>query len=213
LAVAEYADEFYISKVRPTSVGPFPLWLQNWDLAGFVLINKQMAFPLLDAPMWLITHAGSTTFWLLVCILLWVKGRKRDAVLLAIGIVLGGLIFYPVKVLLPRARPYMTVEDARVLDVEGGGSFPSGHSKNGFTAAVILGDAWKRWRALFYVLAFLIGLSRIYVGVHWPSDVIVGSVVGWIIGRLVVRYEPSLVSALKTVGIYNIEAKGNEYSG
>jgi undecaprenyl-diphosphatase len=98
--------------------------------------------------------------------------------------------------MLPRARPYLVVAGARTLDVEGGGSFPSGHSKNGFTAAAILGSKWRKLKWPLYILAFLIGLSRVYVGLHWPFDVIVGSIVGWVIGKVTIRYETKIINLL-----------------
>jgi len=199
LVGAELLDEIYITKIQPTKMDLFPLWLRDWDLAGFTLLNEQLSLPFLDPVMLVITHMGSTVFWLFVSVLLWAGNRRRESVLLAVGIVIGGLIFLPVKVVLPRVRPSLVVQGARALDIEGGGSFPSGHSKNGFTACVILGSKWKRLRLPLYVLACLIAVSRIYVGVHWPFDVIVGSVVGWVVGKLTIRYETKIMNAFDTI--------------
>jgi undecaprenyl-diphosphatase len=118
---------------------------------------------------------------------------------LAVGIVIGGLILLPVKVFLPRARPSLVVQGARALDIEGGGSFPSGHSKNAFTAFAILGSRWRRLRLPLGLLACLIAVSRVYVGVHWPLDVIVGSIVGWAIGLLTIRYETKIIDTFNRV--------------
>jgi len=199
LVGAGLLDEIYITKIQPTKMDLFPLWLRDRDLAGFTLLNEQLSWPFLDPVMLVITHVGSTVFWLFVSVLLWVGNRRRESVLLAVGIVIGGLIFLPVKVVLPRARPSLVVPGARVLGIEGGGSFPSGHSKNGFTACVILGSKWKRLRLPLCVLACLIAVSRIYVGVHWPFDVIVGSVVGWVVGKLTIRYETKIMNAFDTI--------------
>jgi len=143
-----------------------------------------------------ITHVGSTVFLLFISVLLWMAKRRRESLLLAFGILIGGLILLPVKVVVPRARPSLVVQGARVLDIEGGGSFPSGHSKNGFTTAVILGSKWKRLKLPLYILGFLIAISRVYVGLHWPFDVIVGSAVGWAIGKLTMRYETQITAIL-----------------
>jgi membrane-associated phospholipid phosphatase len=48
-------------------------------------------------------------------------------------------------------------------------------------------------------LAFLIALSRIYLAQHWPSDVIVGSLAGWIVGKITIRYESEIITILKEV--------------
>jgi len=202
LAVAELVDEVYLAGIQTSTTSFFPSWLQNWDLQGFITINERLASPFLDPVMWFITHLGSTIFWLGIAAFLWAVKRKREAVLLAIGIIIGGLVLLPVKILIPIARPYLVVQGARALDFEGGGSFPSGHSKNGFTAAAVLGSRWKKLRLPLYILACLIAISRIYVGLHWPSDVIVGSIVGWIIGEITMRYEKKIMSLLGRVGLF-----------
>jgi undecaprenyl-diphosphatase len=178
--------------------------LRKWDLAGFTLLNEQLSWPVLDPVMLTITQAGSTVFWLFASVVLWLGNRRRESVLLAVGIVVGGLILLPVKVVLPRARPLLVVQGARVLDIEGGGSFPSGHSKNAFTAFMILGSKWKRVRLLFAVVACLIAVSRVYVGVHWPFDVIVGSIVGWAIGLVTISYETSIIHVFNKITGLNI---------
>ncbi len=188
----EWVDEVYLVGIQPTTSDLFPLWLRNWDLACFVLVNERLGLPFLDPIMLLITHAGSTIFWLVASVFLWIGKRKREAVMLATGIIVGGLILLPIKVMIPRARPHFVVQGSRTLDLEGGGSFPSGHSKNAFTSAVILGSRWKRLRIPLYILAFLVAISRIYVGLHWPSDVVVGSIVGWVIGKFTIRHEKKI---------------------
>jgi undecaprenyl-diphosphatase len=196
LVGVELFDELYVTKIQPTKIDLFPLWLRNWDLASFVMLNERLSLPSIDLVMVAITHVGSTVFSLFVSVLLWVAKRRRESVLLAVGIVIGGLILLPVKVVFPRARPSLVVQGARALDIEGGGSFPSGHSKNGFTTAVILGSKWKSLKVPLYILAVLIAISRVYVGVHWPFDVIVGSAVGWAIGKLTMRYETQITAIL-----------------
>ena len=199
IVVAAFIDEFYMTKIQPTNIDLFPLWLRNWDLAGFTLLNEQLSWPVLDPVMLAITHMGSTIFWLFVSVVLWIGNRRRESVLLAFGIVIGGLIFLPIKFAFSRARPSLVVPGANALDIEGGGSFPSGHSKNAFTAYVVLGSKWKRLRLPLGILACLVAVSRIYVGVHWPFDVIVGSIVGWVIGQFTIRYETKIIDAFNRI--------------
>jgi undecaprenyl-diphosphatase len=58
------------------------------------------------------------------------------------------------------------------------GSFPSGHAATSFAAAMVLTFARPRWAPAFFLLALAIGFSRVYVGVHYPLDVVGGAVLG-----------------------------------
>ena len=66
-------------------------------------------------------------------------------------------------------------------------SFPSGHSATAFACATVLAALTPRWRLPFFVLAALIAFSRLYNGVHYPTDVLAGSVLGVLVGLAVVR--------------------------
>ena len=85
------------------------------------------------------------------------------------------------KHLVARPRPWLTVEGLNFLVVENDpNSFPSGHTCAAFAAAGVwfrtLPRKWMQWTAV--VLAALMGFSRLYVGVHFPSDVVAGCLVG-----------------------------------
>ena len=199
LIVVELIDEISVIKAQPTEANLLPAWLRAWDLVGFTLINERLSWNVLDPIMLVVTRIGSTVFWLLVSVLLWTGNKRREAVLLTVGIVVGELVLLPVKFFLPRARPSLVVQGARALDIESGASFPSGHSKNGFTVFVILGSKWRRLRLPLFAIACLIAMSRIYIGVHWPFDVIAGSLVGWIIGQFTIRYETKIINTFNSI--------------
>ena len=58
------------------------------------------------------------------------------------------------------------------------GAFPSGHAATSFAAATILTAARPRWGPLWFLLALAVGFSRVYVGVHYPLDIVGGAVLG-----------------------------------
>jgi membrane-associated phospholipid phosphatase len=77
------------------------------------------------------------------------------------------------KLLVARTRPHYD----RAIPVPTSHSFPSGHSASSFAAATVIGLVAPRLRVPAFALAAAIAFSRVYNGVHWPSDVLVGAVV------------------------------------
>ena len=97
-------------------------------------------------------------------------------------VVLAEAISGGLKPLLRRDRPSASETDPLPLvDVPATYSFPSGHATVSFACATILTLALPRLAAPFYALAALIAFSRVYVGVHYPSDIVVGAVLGTLI--------------------------------
>ncbi|HEV8512627.1 MAG TPA: phosphatase PAP2 family protein [Cyclobacteriaceae bacterium] len=109
------------------------------------------------------------------------KKRSRLSllyVLLSIGV--AGLISYIVKKSFTEPRPYEV--DARItqLSVGGGYSLPSGHTTEAFASAMALTLLFSRWYVFIpmFVWASVVGLSRVYLGVHYPLDIFVGMLIG-----------------------------------
>jgi membrane-associated phospholipid phosphatase len=135
------------------------------------------AFPALTAAMRLITTLGSEYFLVpLAVFLVWrleKRGERKTAYLLVAGILTAEAVLQLLKVLIHRPRPelFFGLVPAETY------SFPSGHA---FVPAVYFGilagilGAGARWRAAVVVLAALLGFSRVYLGYHYPSDVVAG---------------------------------------
>jgi undecaprenyl-diphosphatase len=83
------------------------------------------------------------------------------------------------KAVVARKRPYQNLAGVIPARIEQDASFPSGHSAAAFAMSLILSDALPMLGPLLFGLAVLIGYSRIYRGVHYPSDVLAGSLLGW----------------------------------
>jgi len=137
--------------------------------------------------------AGGLVFWLLA-ILLFIFYEKKDPPASALRrsrwragrwfflpvISAAGLSYFITELCLK----HFFVRNRPPGSVMSDYSFPSGHATFAWALAVVLAAKEPRFKYLFFLLAFLISLSRIYLGVHYPSDVIAGSFLGIMIGWL-----------------------------
>jgi undecaprenyl-diphosphatase len=174
--------------------------LLYWDRELFFSVNHGLNHPLLDPVMWLITSLGLGWVQLLIVFIaaVWVARRQsawgagvKTVLLPAIIAFLGsGITVQILKRTVPRLRPSNLPEaivapDERIFH----NSFPSGHTATAFALAfwVFLLTHRTRYRWWGYgalVLAGLVGLSRIYRGVHYPSDVLTGALIGILWGAV-----------------------------
>ncbi len=135
--------------------------------------------------------ADNSQLWLAIAAGLVVFGdhKARRAALNGVGAiaVTSFLVNVVIKSLPRRARPdqdaYAVPEERRV-PMPGSTSFPSGHSASGFAFATAVGDQLPRLALPLRFLAGVVAYSRVHSGVHYPSDVLVGSVVGIVIGHI-----------------------------
>lgn len=162
-------------------------FLRELDGNILLLIQEHIRQPWMDGFWKGITHLGDAgLFWIIlaVALLLWKRTRLAGlsaSVALAVGAVITNLAL---KNMVARVRPYEVVGGlARIIEQQHDFSFPSGHTCASFAAAFALYKTLpKRWGVPCLVLAALISLSRLYVGVHYPSDVLGGALIGILAG-------------------------------
>ncbi len=157
---------------------------QSLDNSLFHFINASLSNPLFDRAM---PFFSDTPFFplILVAVLvaLIVKGGARGricAVTLALGLALGdGVMCDTIKHAVGRLRPFHAILDAHVLVGRGESfSMPSSHAANWFCATLITFIYYRRSIRFMLPLALLVSFSRIYNGVHYPSDVLAGMILG-----------------------------------
>lgn len=152
--------------------GPILLWIQEYIRNDF--LTPAVTF---------ITHLGDGGFiWILLTALCLVFAKTRKTgVLLTFSLLLNFLANNLIlKNFVARIRPYEAVEGLhRIIEAQSDFSFPSGHTGCSFAAAVVIFLVCPRKAGIpAMILAVLIALSRLYVGVHFPTDVLGGALVG-----------------------------------
>jgi undecaprenyl-diphosphatase len=125
--------------------------------------------------VWLSRIGTLGAVWIAVAIVLAVLWRRPWLLVgTAVAVVAADLLTTLVKHFVPRHRPF----EHQLGPSERTHSFPSGHTATAFAGATMLAAYAPRYRVAFYVLACLIGLSRLYNGVHYPTDVVAGAALG-----------------------------------
>lgn len=162
---------------------------QSLDTWVFFLFNLRGHHPLwLDRVMWGFTQIGNGLAGILLGILLYFAGLRRFAVELLLGILSLWLVVELLKALIERSRPFITLEGTRIIGWrEIGSSFPSGHTSQAFYMMTLLIQHFQvspLVGGLLYGTAVGVAFTRIYVGAHYPRDVIGGAILGSVWGIL-----------------------------
>ncbi|MBE5775830.1 MAG: phosphatase PAP2 family protein [Clostridiales bacterium] len=155
----------------------------NIDAHILLWIQEYVRSPILDPIMKGITHLGDGgAIWIaLTVILLCVKRTRRAGIACAISMVIGLLVTNLVlKNWIARIRPYEVIQGLTILiGKPHDWSFPSGHTTNSFAAAWVMFTMLpQKFGVPALILAVLICFSRMYVGVHYPTDILGGIAVG-----------------------------------
>lgn len=165
-----------------------PELIQRIDESVLVWIAEHLRFPILTAILSLYTQLGNSgkIFIAAAIVLLLFKATRRAGASAGIAMLCGLLVTnLTIKPLVSRPRPWLVIENfVNLVEEHDPNSFPSGHSCCAFAFGVALFLVLpQRWaKAVALIAAVVMALSRLYVGVHFPSDVIVGTAIGTLCG-------------------------------
>lgn len=162
--------------------------ITNIDFAILDFIAEHIRCGVLDTLVPLVTHLGDGGwFWIALAVVLLIPKKTRKygaavAMALIFDLILCNVTIKP---LVQRVRPYDIRQGIELLiSAPHDYSFPSGHTAASFAAAGALLFMKARGRIPALILAGVIGLSRLYLYVHYPSDVVCGAVLGLVCGFL-----------------------------
>jgi len=155
---------------------------EKGDHSIFKLVNNKMSCGTFDRLMPYLTALGGLIFSMVVPIALILLNKDNSKLLgfeITIALIISTLIVQLLKKIFARERPYNKLEDIRNFNYDlKDYSFPSGHTTAAFAIVTIIIMNLPAFRLLILV-GIGIGLSRIYLGVHFPTDVVIGGIIGF----------------------------------
>lgn len=155
-----------------------------------ILLWIQGASPWMDGPMQAVSAVTAhSACWIAMAVLLMLSKRGRatgTSMMLAMVLVLI-IVDLAAKPLVGRDRPFEVYDFPLIVGAPSSYSFPSGHSAYAFACAACIAMGCRRWAVPALAAATVVAYSRLYLFVHWPTDVLAGALLGILIGVAAVR--------------------------
>jgi membrane-associated phospholipid phosphatase len=169
----------------------------------FIGFLQSFASPFLDSLMLLLTNLGSEQIYIAMLIAIFLGVDASIGRRLGLFLLISFYINQQLKILMDTPRPFILdptiARSQAAIDTAGGGAFPSGHAQGGTTFYGLLAfyfrKRWLWWLAIVMIL--VLSLTRLYLGVHWPIDIIGGIVIGVAVIGLTMLVDTFVTNALR----------------
>lgn len=162
-------------------------FVQSLDDMILEFFRNNICSSSLDGLMKMFTYLAEHGLFVMILavVLLCFKRTRKAGITLACSMVVMVLFNnFIIKPIVARPRPFIadpTLKDLLIVSPPSGYSFPSGHTAIAFTSVTAL-TKYNKWVAFAYIAAVMVGVSRIYLQVHYPSDVLCGALLGVVYG-------------------------------
>lgn len=159
-------------------------FIKKSDVQLYFWLNHKFHFRILSITLMLITQLGSTAFSISLCLYLLFQSQVEiymSGWFLIATLINSQLLVHSLKRLVNRPRPYDILEEVNAKNPpKCRYSFPSGHTNAAFCIAIVLSMSYPYYSFTFFVLAILVGISRVCLGYHYPTDVLIGAFISFI---------------------------------
>jgi len=167
-------------------------WLKTSDQRMFFIVNRKFNHALLGMILSRLTHLGGATATILATLSVWFFTQKPVSTVGMQAFAALALSHIPVAVvkrIYPRLRPYLVLPDTKICAKPlKDHSFPSGHTTAIFSAVTPFVIAFNWLGFILIPLAILVGISRMYLGLHYPSDVAAGCLIGCLTAAITITF-------------------------
>ena len=156
------------------------------DVYLFYTINT-MSFGMLDTLIVIVSYLGAFYVWLGFAAVSWINKNYTRASYVLTGIAVSMIPTFILKLVIMRPRPYEALAPFKQLVGEMLSSFPSADVVLIFTMMIVLTHLSRRYLVPMFILAIAVAFARVFVGVHYPFDVIFGALMGIILGIITIN--------------------------